>query len=54
MLSASATKRAWARLIKQDYELDPLACSHCGGEMRTVAFIEQREVIAKILTRPGL
>jgi hypothetical protein len=32
----------------------PAACSRCGGEMQIVAFLEKPEVIAKILTRPGL
>jgi hypothetical protein len=52
--SASAAKRAWARLIKQVYEVDPLVCPHCGGAMRILAFIEQPEVIEKILTRLAL
>ena len=41
----------WAMLIKRVYELDPLACPQCGGEMIVVAFIEppQREVIEKNL-----
>ena len=44
-VSASAAKRAWARLIKQVYEVDPLVCPRCAGPMRLIAFIEQREVI---------
>jgi hypothetical protein len=44
-VSTSAAKRAWARLIKQVYEVDPLVCSRCGGAMRILAFIEQPEVI---------
>jgi hypothetical protein len=39
-VSASAAKRAWARLIKQVYEAAPLVCSRCGGTMRILAFIE--------------
>jgi len=31
---ASAAKHAWARLIKQVYEADPLVCPRCGGAMR--------------------
>ncbi len=27
-------------LIKRVYEIDPLACPHCGGQMKVVAFIE--------------
>jgi hypothetical protein len=37
---ASAAKRAWARLIKQVYEADPLVCPRCTGAMRILAFIE--------------
>ena len=53
-VAPSAAKRAWARLIKQVYETDPLVCPRCGGTMRILAFIEQPEVIAKILTHLGL
>jgi len=53
-VSASAAKRAWARLIKQVYEADPLICPKCTGPMRIIAFIEQPEVIEKILTHLGL
>jgi hypothetical protein len=34
--------------------VDPLVCPRCAGTMRIVAFIEQREVIAQILTHLGL
>jgi len=34
-------KRAWARLIKQMYEVDPLVCPRCAGTMRIIAFMEQ-------------
>ena len=44
-IPASAAKCAWARQIKQVYEVDPLVCSRCGGAMRILAFIEQPEVI---------
>ena len=38
-------------LIKRVYEMDPMVCPKCGGQMKVVAFIEppQREVIEKIL-----
>lgn len=61
--AADAERRApgrssatWAMLIKRVYELDPLACPECGGQMTVVAFIEppQREVIEKILKHCGL
>ena len=41
----AAAKVAWARLITQVYEVDPLVCSRCAGPMRIIAFIEQPAVI---------
>jgi hypothetical protein len=43
-------------LIKRVYELDPLACPRCGGQMKVAAFIEppQGAVIEKILRHCGL
>ncbi len=42
-------RRSWARLLKKIYEVDPLRCTHCGSEMQIIAWIEQSEVIRKIL-----
>jgi hypothetical protein len=53
-IAPSVAKRAWARLIKQVYEVDPLVCPRCAGAMRIIAFIEQPDVIEKILTHLGL
>jgi len=55
-LSRAAARRRWAALIKRVYEVDPLVCPKCGGEMRVIAFIErrQRDVIRKILEHCGL
>jgi hypothetical protein len=53
-VAPSAAKRAWARLIKQVYEVDPLVCTQCGGLMRVIALIEQPEIIEKILAHLGL
>ncbi|MDP3011563.1 MAG: hypothetical protein Q8N27_02495 [Candidatus Hydromicrobium sp.] len=30
--------KSWARLIKKIYEVDPLICPKCGGQMRIIAF----------------
>jgi hypothetical protein len=45
-----------AMLIKRMYEIDPLACPRCGGQMKVVAFIEppQGALIEKILRHCGL
>jgi len=43
-------------LIKRVYEIDPLACPRCGGQMKVIAFIEppQGAVVEKILRHCGL
>ncbi len=52
----SRASQTWAMLIKRVYEIDPLACPECGGQMKAVAFIEppQGDVIEKILRHCGL
>jgi hypothetical protein len=40
--------------IRLTYELDPLTCPKCKGQVRILAFIEDREIIAKILKHLGL
>ena len=52
----SRSSASWAMLIKRVFELDPLTCPQCGGQMIVVAFIEppQREVIERILKHCGL
>jgi len=36
-------------MIKKVYEVDPLVCPRRGGEMRIISFIEDHEVIDKII-----
>ena len=52
----SRASQTWAMLIKRVYEIDPLSCPECGGQMKVVAFIEppQGDVIEKILRHCGL
>ena len=54
--SAKEARKRWAALIKQVYEIDPLICPKCFGQMKIIAFIErdQTEVIEKILRHCGL
>ena len=33
----------WAMLIKRVYEVDPLECPHCSGEMKVISFIERNQ-----------
>jgi len=52
--SPGKLNRSWARLIQKIYEVDPLACSKCGGTMRIIAFIEDYKVVKKILDYMGI
>jgi len=46
--------KSWARLIKKIYEVGPLVCPKCGGQMRIIDFIEDYKVIKKILDYLGI
>ncbi len=39
----------WRECIKKVWEVDPLKCPHCQGEMKIISFIKDRDVIRKIL-----
>ena len=44
----------WSECIKKIWEVDPLTCPRCTGEMRIISFIYIRKVIKKILTHLNL
>ncbi|GAH18810.1 unnamed protein product, partial [marine sediment metagenome] len=46
--------KSWARLMRKIYEVDPLICPRCGGDMRIIAFIEDYKVVKKILDYLGI
>jgi hypothetical protein len=48
------SRKNWARLIQKIYEVDPLTCPKCQGRVKILTFIEDEEVIKKILTHLGL
>ncbi len=52
--SSKEFRKSWARLIQKIYEEDPLTCPKCSGAMRVISFIEDEEVIKKILKHLGL
>ena len=52
--SKKECRKNWARLIQKIYEVDPLTCPKCHGRMRIISFIEDEEVIKKILKHLGL
>lgn len=45
---------AWARCIKQVFEIDPLTCKKCGGKMKIKAFITDTREITRIADNLGL
>ena len=47
--AAQAYRRNWAKLIQKIYEVDPLTCPTCQGQMRVISVIEDQGVIKTIL-----
>ena len=54
--AATGSNQSRAMLIKRVYEVDPLCCPECGGQMKVVSFIEPppADVIEEILKHCGL
>ena len=44
----------WRECIKKVWEVDPLSCPKCTGEMRIISFIYKKKVIKKILIHLGV
>jgi hypothetical protein len=44
-----ARRQRWAQLVRRVYEVDPLVCPKCGGEMRIIRVILDPAVITTIL-----
>ncbi len=49
----SPARYLWAALIARIYEVFPLICLHCGGEMRLIGFVNEGADIKKILDHIG-
>jgi hypothetical protein len=47
-------RKNWARLIQKIYQVDPLLCPKCQDPMKIIGFIENNEIIEKILWHLGL
>ena len=50
---AHRARASWARLIRQVYEADPLACPKCRKPMRVIALIDDPAVVRRILEHLG-
>ena len=53
-VSLKEFRKNWARLIQKVYNVNPLLCPKCLGSMKIISFIEDEEVIRKILKHLGL
>jgi len=53
-ISSKGSRQNWARLIQKIYEVDLLICSKCRGQMHIISFIEELDIIEKILRHLGL
>ena len=42
--------KGWAEMIKKVYEVDPLICPKCAGQMRIIAFITDYSAVDRIIT----
>jgi hypothetical protein len=43
--------KTWRECIKKIWEVDPLLCPNCGGEMKIISFIKEASVIRQIAAR---
>ena len=48
-----AARYVWALLLARIYEVLPLVCPKCGGDMRIIAFINEGPAIREILGHLG-
>ncbi len=48
-MSPKAFRKNWARLIQKVYNVDPLLCLKCSGSMKIISFIEDEQLVKKIL-----
>ncbi|HIF61178.1 MAG TPA: hypothetical protein EYQ26_17105 [Rhodospirillales bacterium] len=50
---ASTYSSLWVMLLGKIFEINPLLCPSCGGEMKMIAFVTDTEPIRKILRHIG-
>jgi hypothetical protein len=41
--------KGWAEMIRKVYEVDPLVCPKCGGQMKVIAFLTDYAVVDRII-----
>jgi hypothetical protein len=43
--------KGWAEMIRKVYEIDPMICPRCGGNMKVIAFLTDYAVVDRIISR---
>ncbi|MDH7512828.1 MAG: hypothetical protein QHH14_07780 [Clostridiales bacterium] len=46
--------QGWAEMIRKVYEVNPLTCPQCQGEMRIIAFLTDYAVVDRIINHLNL
>jgi len=46
--------KGWAEMIRKVYEVDPLICPRCGGQMKVIAFLTDYAVVDRIINHLNL
>jgi hypothetical protein len=41
--------KGWAEMIRKVYEVDPMLCPQCGGQMKTISFLTDYAVVDRII-----
>jgi hypothetical protein len=41
--------KGWAEMIRKVYEVDPMVCPHCGGQMKVIAFLTDYAMVDRII-----
>jgi hypothetical protein len=54
VLYAATPRVDWAALLRRSFEVDVMACARCGGRLRVLAVITEREPVRRILAHLGL
>jgi hypothetical protein len=41
--------KGWAEMIRKVFEVDPMVCPQCGGQMKVIAFLTDFAVVDRII-----
>ena len=41
--------KGWAEMIRKVFEVDPMLCPQCGGQMRIISFLTDYAVVGRII-----